>query len=142
MTFVPDYSNYPYSKNPEVWSVTYGAKKYGKCFTPVLDPEIAKKGIRSIVIVTKGDMNVFLHTPGVFHKKVQMDSFEVWRGTKAYYKVNHEMLKLLTFQNETCIDDPNYNKDKCTHDLGCIHLLNTRKYCDNTRKYCGNTHEY
>ena len=26
--------------------------------------------------------------------------------------------------------------------LGCIHLLNTRKYCDNTRKYCGNTHEY
>ena len=26
--------------------------------------------------------------------------------------------------------------------LGCIHLLNTCKYCDNTRKYCGNTHEY
>ena len=25
---------------------------------------------------------------------------------------------------------------------GCIHLLNTRKYCDNTCKYCGNTHEY
>ena len=25
--------------------------------------------------------------------------------------------------------------------LGCIHLLNTRKYWDNTRKYCGNTHE-
>ena len=24
---------------------------------------------------------------------------------------------------------------------GCIHLLNTGKYCDNTRKYCGNTHE-
>jgi len=23
--------------------------------------------------------------------------------------------------------------------LGCIHLLNTHKYCDNTRKYCGNT---
>ena len=23
--------------------------------------------------------------------------------------------------------------------LGCIHLLNTRKYCDNARKYCGNT---
>ena len=28
-----------------------------------------------------------------------------------------------------------------TH-LGCIHLLNTCKYCDNTRQYCGNTHEY
>ena len=26
--------------------------------------------------------------------------------------------------------------------LGCIHLLNTRNYCDNTLKYCGNTHEY
>ena len=26
--------------------------------------------------------------------------------------------------------------------LGCIHLLNTRKYCDNTHKYCGSTHEY
>ena len=26
--------------------------------------------------------------------------------------------------------------------LGCIHLLNTRKYCDDTRKYCGNTYEY
>ena len=26
--------------------------------------------------------------------------------------------------------------------LGCIHLLNTRKYCENTCKYCGNTHEY
>ena len=26
--------------------------------------------------------------------------------------------------------------------LGCIHLLNTRKYCDNTCKYCGNTQEY
>ena len=25
---------------------------------------------------------------------------------------------------------------------GCIHLLNTRKYCDNTRKYWDNTHEY
>ena len=25
---------------------------------------------------------------------------------------------------------------------GCIHLLNTRKYCDNARKYCGNAHEY
>ena len=24
----------------------------------------------------------------------------------------------------------------------CIHLLNTRKYCDNTRQYCGNTYEY
>ena len=23
--------------------------------------------------------------------------------------------------------------------LGCIHLLNTRKYCDNTHEYCGNT---
>ena len=28
------------------------------------------------------------------------------------------------------------------HHLGCIHLLNTGKYCDNTRKYCGNTHKY
>ena len=27
-------------------------------------------------------------------------------------------------------------------ELGCIHLLNTRKYCENTRKYCGNTYEY
>ena len=27
-------------------------------------------------------------------------------------------------------------------DQGCIHLLNTCKYCDNTRKNCGNTHEY
>ena len=27
-------------------------------------------------------------------------------------------------------------------DLGCIHMLNTRKYCDNTRKYCVNTQEY
>ena len=26
--------------------------------------------------------------------------------------------------------------DKGTY-LGCIHLLNTRKYCDNTRNYCG-----
>ena len=26
--------------------------------------------------------------------------------------------------------------------LGCIHLLNTRRYCDNTREYCGNTYEY
>ena len=26
--------------------------------------------------------------------------------------------------------------------FGCIHLLNTRKYCDNTCKYCSNTHEY
>ena len=26
--------------------------------------------------------------------------------------------------------------------MGCIHLLNTHKYCDNTRNYCGNTHEY
>ena len=25
---------------------------------------------------------------------------------------------------------------------GCIHLLNTCKYCDNTCKYCGNTNEY
>ena len=25
---------------------------------------------------------------------------------------------------------------------GCIHLLNTCKYCDKTRKYCGNTHGY
>ena len=25
---------------------------------------------------------------------------------------------------------------------GCIHLLNTHKYCDNTWKYCGDTHEY
>ena len=34
--------------------------------------------------------------------------------------------------------------DKCyiLHVFGCIHLLNTRKYCDNTWKYCGNTHEY
>ena len=26
--------------------------------------------------------------------------------------------------------------------LGCIHLLNTCKYCNNTHKYCGHTHEY
>ena len=26
--------------------------------------------------------------------------------------------------------------------FGCIHLLNTRKYCDNTHKYYGNTHQY
>ena len=26
--------------------------------------------------------------------------------------------------------------------LGCINLLNTRKYCDNTCNYCSNTHEY
>ena len=26
--------------------------------------------------------------------------------------------------------------------LGCIHLLNTHKYCDNTRQYYGNTHKY
>ena len=26
--------------------------------------------------------------------------------------------------------------------LGCIYLLNTRKYCDNTFKYCGNTYKY
>ena len=25
---------------------------------------------------------------------------------------------------------------------GCIHLLNTRKYCDNTGKDCGNTYKY
>ena len=33
-------------------------------------------------------------------------------------------------------------KTKSQKGLGCIHLLNTRKYCDNTRKYYGNTHEY
>ena len=26
--------------------------------------------------------------------------------------------------------------------LGCIYLLNTRKYCDNTFKYCDISHEY
>ena len=26
--------------------------------------------------------------------------------------------------------------------MWCIHLLNTRNYCDNTCKYCGNTHKY
>ena len=30
----------------------------------------------------------------------------------------------------------------CVSDLGCIHLLNTRKYYENTRKYCHNTCEY
>ena len=27
-------------------------------------------------------------------------------------------------------------------DQGCIHLLNTCKYCGNTCKYCGNTYKY
>ena len=67
------------------------------------------------MIYAKGDMQVFLHTPGVFQTQKQKESFEVYFGQKVHYKVNHEMLKLLTFQNETCIDDPNHNKDKCTH---------------------------
>ena len=106
----------PQNKSPEVWTVTYYYPTYGKCFTPVLDPEIAKKGIKDVMIYTKGDMQVFLHTPGVFHTQKQKESFEVDFGKKVHYKVNHEILKLLTFQNETCIDDPNHNKDKCTHD--------------------------
>ena len=112
-TFVPDWSPNYFSDSP-VWTVTYGPKNYGKCFTPVLDS--GKKGIQEILIHTKGDMRVFLHTPGVFHTQKQKKSFEVYFGTKAQYEVNYEMLKLLMFQNENYIDDPNHNKDKCTHD--------------------------
>ena len=45
---------------------------------------------------------------------------------KAFYHEKPEFLQVCT---------------KDTH-LGCIHQLNTRKYCDNTRKYCGNMYSW
>ena len=52
----------------------------------------------------------------------------------------------------TCEDkfltlDPHGEVAKCKSKSGfsyqgCIHLLNTCKYCDNTRKYCDNTQQY
>lgn len=77
---------------------------------------MAKKGIQEIIIETKGDMRVFIHNPGVFHTQKQKMSFEVYYNTKVNYQVNYEVLKLLTFKNETCINDPDYDKDKCTHE--------------------------
>ena len=106
---------YNYSMYPETWTITYGPRTYGKCFTPVLDPEITKKGLNRIDIRTKGDMRVYIHNPGVFYTEKQKKSFEVYFGTRTTYNVDYELLKLLTFQNETCIDDPTYNRDKCTH---------------------------
>ena len=118
-SFVPDwspeYKSETYKGEP-VWKVTYGPKSYGKCFTTVVDPDFAKKGIQEVLIHTKGDMRVFIHNPGVFHTLKQKLSFEVYYQTKAEYQVNHEVLKLLTFKNETCIDDPDYDRDKCTHE--------------------------
>ena len=117
-SFVPDWSPKYFSNytGKDVWTVTYTKKSYGKCFTTVVDPDFAKKGIQEVLIHTKGDMRVFIHNPGVFHTLKQKLSFEVYYQTKAEYQVNHEVLKLLTFQNETCIDDPDYDRDKCTHE--------------------------
>ena len=52
-----------------------------------------------------------------------------------------------TFEEKFLTLDPHGEVAKCKSKSGfsyqgCIHLLNTRKYCDNTRKYCGSTHEY
>ena len=107
---------YDYSIHPETWKVTYGLQHLGKCFTPILDPEMIKKGIRWILIKMKSDMRVYVHNPGVFHTKKSLGSFQVYYGTRAHWDINYKLLKLLTFHNETCIDDPMYNRDQCTHE--------------------------
>ena len=135
-SFVPDWSPEYFSKNYEgkpVWKVTYGSKWYGKCFTTVVDPDFAKKGIQEVLIHTKGDMRVFIHNPGVFHTLKQKLSFEVYYQTKAEYQVNHEVLKLLTFKNETCIGDPDYDRDKCTHDR--VYQVSLFLKCKSKLKY-------
>ena len=33
-------------------------------------------------------------------------------------------------------------RESTQEDMGCIHLLNTHKYCGNNCKYCGNTYKY
>ena len=50
---------YDYNMHPETWTIRYGPRTYGKCFTPVLDPEMTKKGINRINIRTKGDMRFY-----------------------------------------------------------------------------------
>ena len=62
--------------------------------------------------------------------------------------MNSETLVIELFDSNLHIQNPKDGSELTKRkilskvDIGCIHLLNTRKYCDNTRKYCGNTHEY
>ena len=55
-------------------------------------------------------------------------------GDQSRPMVSSSMASSITSNLNSAVYRYVYSKVK-----GCIHLLNTRKYCDNTRKYCDNT---
>ena len=71
-----------------------------------------------------------------YHEIVQNDTFFEW--TDSY--LNYHRGGCHTFELKPSVTK--HGIKYVSRNPGCIHLLNTRKYCDNIRKYCGNTHKY
>ena len=100
----------------------HDSKHYGRCFTLTPSDEIIRNGIKMIALKLMANSSIFVHTPGVYNKRLKQQSRKyVELGKRYSFKFKHVIHDVLDYGGDSC-----YNDKTITYDL-CIDKANERK---------------
>ena len=93
----------------------YGQDK--KCFTMTLPNSITTEGISSIEFESEPFQKLYIHQKGLFHTDMTGSSPAGLYSEFSKMTVEHEILNVLNYDGELCIDNTNYSYDQCRQDI-------------------------
>lgn len=94
------------------WSHS-GSDVFGRCYHLEHSKTINARSISEIVIQFKQDVEVFVHSPGIWKSTVQLISKEILPGVRNFLMIRHDGFHMLDYLGEPCIVDEAYDFDEC-----------------------------
>ena len=93
----------------------YGPDKI--CFTMTLPDGIINEGISSIEFESEPFQKLYIHQKGLFHTDMTGSSPAGLYSEFSKMTVEHEILKVLNYDGELCINNASYSYDQCRQDI-------------------------
>ena len=119
--------------------------KYGRCFTAKATESMIKKRIRKAEVKVLKNARVFIHHSSIYQTSRRTMAFLTKKGKKISVDVDYQIFEMLDYGGIPCVQEYDYNKDRCTHELlerksielfGCTSPFGPNKdqICTNERK--------
>ena len=105
----------PFSSNG-IWKIT-DIEDYGRCFTAKPTNEMISNRIWKTRVKVFANAKVIVQDTTTFQSSRRTMMFVAKKGITVAVDTAHQIFEMLDFGGEPCINDQNYSKDTCTHQL-------------------------
>lgn len=92
----------------------YGSKR--RCFRMIIPKKIVMEGISKIEFHSKPFHKLYVHQNGLFRSDMAGSSPVAYHNDFSKAVVTHEILELLDYGGDECIDNIDYEYDSCRHE--------------------------